>query len=78
MLRLSSDFGKRENVAAVHPVDMLTSTSGKPGLTVRLTGTQKLIRSTGRGTRSVRTRIEHDPQRGGEALDIDALVPGKL
>jgi len=31
MLRLSRDFGKRENVAAVHPVDMLTSTSGTPG-----------------------------------------------
>ena len=31
MLRLSRDFGKREKFAAVHPVDMLTSTSGTPG-----------------------------------------------
>src|SRR5215207_3447488 len=82
MLRLSRDFGKRENVAAVHPIDILKSTSGTPALgsAHRPPNWNSKVnsRSAGRGTRSVRTRIEHDPQGDGEALDIDALVPGKL
>jgi hypothetical protein len=31
MLRLSCGFGKREKFAAVHPVDLSTSTSGTAG-----------------------------------------------
>jgi hypothetical protein len=81
MLRLSRGFGKREKFAAVHPVDFSTSDLGTPGLDPahRLPNPELKVNScSADGPRSVRTRIEHDPQRDGEALDIDALVPGKL
>src|SRR6185369_6699553 len=82
MVRLSRDFGKREKFAALHPVDLLMYTSAHRvlgPLTVSPIWNSKVNScSAGCDARSVRTRIEHDPQRDGEALDIDALVPGKL
>jgi hypothetical protein len=78
MVRLSRDFGKREKFAAVHPVDLSMSISVHRvlgPLTVSPIWNSKVnSRSAGCSTRSVRTRIEHDPQRDGEALDIDATM----
>ena len=71
--------GKIRCSASSRFVDVAPSRTPGLGLTVsRIWNSKVNSRSAGRGIRSVRTRIEHDPQRDGEALDIDALVPGNL
>ena len=80
MLRLSRDFGKQENVAALHRDDtgrLTTPTSicrALAGTRRALTPAQAPWWSTG----LVRGWIEHHPQRRGKAFDIDAIVPRPL